>query len=52
MIHGEHLDLSVQAYIASSLEQNFIYYTDQVMRNVLGYSDQEIARLKEERVLY
>ncbi len=26
--------------------------TDQVMRDVLGYSDQEIARLKEERVLY
>jgi benzylsuccinate CoA-transferase BbsF subunit len=26
--------------------------TDQVMRDVLGYADQEIARLKEERVLY
>src|SRR3989441_1183184 len=26
--------------------------TDQVMREVLGYSDQEIVRLKEERVLY
>ena len=26
--------------------------TDQVMRAVLGYSDQEIVRLKEERVLY
>jgi len=26
--------------------------TDQVMHDVLGYSDQEIARLKEERVLY
>jgi crotonobetainyl-CoA:carnitine CoA-transferase CaiB-like acyl-CoA transferase len=26
--------------------------TDQVMRDVLGYSDQEIARLKEEKVLY
>lgn len=24
VIHGEHLDLSVQAYIASFLEQNFI----------------------------
>jgi hypothetical protein len=27
VIHGEHLDLSVQAYIASFLEQNFIYHT-------------------------
>jgi len=26
--------------------------TDQVIHDVLGYSDQEIARLKEERVLY
>ncbi|MBI3304066.1 MAG: CoA transferase [Deltaproteobacteria bacterium] len=26
--------------------------TDQVMRDVLGYSDQEIVRLKEEKVLY
>jgi crotonobetainyl-CoA:carnitine CoA-transferase CaiB-like acyl-CoA transferase len=26
--------------------------TDQVMRDVLGYSDQGIARLKEEQVLY
>jgi benzylsuccinate CoA-transferase BbsF subunit len=26
--------------------------TDQVLRDVLGYSDQEIARLKEEQVLY
>ena len=26
--------------------------TDQVMHEVLGYSDQEIARLKDERVLY
>jgi crotonobetainyl-CoA:carnitine CoA-transferase CaiB-like acyl-CoA transferase len=26
--------------------------TDQVMRDVFGYSDQEIARLKEEKVLY
>jgi crotonobetainyl-CoA:carnitine CoA-transferase CaiB-like acyl-CoA transferase len=24
---GEHIDLSVQAYVASFLEQNFIYYT-------------------------
>ncbi len=24
---GEHIDLSVQAYIASFLEQNFVYYT-------------------------
>ena len=24
---GEHIDLSVQAYIASILEQNFVYYT-------------------------
>ena len=27
-------------------------HTDQVMRDVLGYADQEIARLKEEKVLY
>ncbi len=26
--------------------------TDQVMRDVLGYPDQEIARLKEEKILY
>jgi crotonobetainyl-CoA:carnitine CoA-transferase CaiB-like acyl-CoA transferase len=26
-------------------------HTDQVMRDILGYSDQEIARLKEERIL-
>ncbi|MSQ47651.1 MAG: CoA transferase [Deltaproteobacteria bacterium] len=25
--NGEHIDLSVQAYVASFLEQNFIYYT-------------------------
>jgi crotonobetainyl-CoA:carnitine CoA-transferase CaiB-like acyl-CoA transferase len=27
-------------------------HTDQVMREVLGYSDQAIAGLKDERVLY
>jgi crotonobetainyl-CoA:carnitine CoA-transferase CaiB-like acyl-CoA transferase len=27
-------------------------HTDQVMREVLSYSDQDIARLKEEKVLY
>jgi CoA:oxalate CoA-transferase len=27
-------------------------HTDQVMREVLGYADQEIARFKEEQVLY
>jgi crotonobetainyl-CoA:carnitine CoA-transferase CaiB-like acyl-CoA transferase len=27
-------------------------HTDQVMGEVLGYSDEEIARLKEEKVLY
>jgi crotonobetainyl-CoA:carnitine CoA-transferase CaiB-like acyl-CoA transferase len=26
--------------------------TDQVMRDVLGYSEERIARLKEEKVLY
>jgi crotonobetainyl-CoA:carnitine CoA-transferase CaiB-like acyl-CoA transferase len=26
--------------------------TDQVMRDVLGYSAEQIARLKDERVLY
>jgi len=26
--------------------------TDQVMRDVLGYPSQEIARLKDEQVLY
>jgi crotonobetainyl-CoA:carnitine CoA-transferase CaiB-like acyl-CoA transferase len=27
-------------------------HTDDVMREVLGYSEQDIARLKEEKVLY
>jgi CoA:oxalate CoA-transferase len=27
-------------------------HTDEVMREVLGYADEQIARLKEEKVLY